>query len=84
MEVKGRFDGDPFETLMVKIDRASKILSVAVETGDVVTFNLSQKAFVFEDVEDPTTFILDYQQNMIIFKVIRTIFFWYPLISFSY
>jgi hypothetical protein len=68
VEVEGRFDGDPFEKLFLKVEKEKKLMTVFVETGETVPFYLVKRAFVFEDVEDPTTFILDYQHNMIIFK----------------
>ncbi len=70
VEVKGRFDGDSFEDLLLNINKEAKRLTVVVETGESATFDLSRKAFVFEDTEDPTTFILEYQRNIIVFKVI--------------
>jgi hypothetical protein len=45
---------------------------VIVETGDEIQFNLACRSYVFEDIEDPTTFILDYYHHMIIFKVCCT------------
>lgn len=71
MDAKGRFDGDPFEQLYVKVDKDAKLLTVVVETGETIPFHLTKRAYAFEDVEDPTTFILDYHHNMIIFKVTR-------------
>ncbi len=53
----------------MNINKETKRLTVVVETGESATFDLSRKAFVFEDTEDPTTFILEYQRNIIVFKV---------------
>jgi hypothetical protein len=55
----------------MKIDRETKVLSILVDSGEEAIFKLDSKAFVFEDMEDPTTIMLDYQQNLIIFKVIK-------------
>jgi hypothetical protein len=71
VEVEGRFDGDPFEKLFLKVEKEKKLMTVFVETGETVPFYLAKRAFVFEDIEDPTTFILDYQHNMIIFKFLN-------------
>lgn len=65
----GRFDGDLFESLFVRIEKVNKKLYVMIPTGQEMDFDLSRKAYVFEDVADPNTIILDYHKNIIIFKV---------------
>ena len=40
-----------------------------IAQGLPVEFDLSNKAFVFEDTADPTSIILDYRGNIVVFKV---------------
>ncbi|RYH13468.1 hypothetical protein EON65_35570 [archaeon] len=65
----GKFDVDPFEPLFVKIDSAEKRLLVLVESGQELAFDLSAKAYVFEDTAEANTIVLDYHKTIIIFKV---------------
>ena len=55
-------------------------MRVLVAQGLPVEFDLSHKAFVFEDTADPTSIILDYRGNIVVFKVrfnitVRTFYF---------
>lgn len=65
----GKFDVDPFEPLFVKVDSAEKRLLVLVESGQELAFDLSVKAYVFEDTAEENTIVLDYHKTIIIFKV---------------
>jgi len=69
LEALGKFEGDDFETLYVQIDTAASLLRVMIAQGLPVEFDLSNKAFVFEDTADPTSIILDYRGNIVVFKV---------------
>ena len=69
MEVAGKFEGDEFEPLFVKIDTVGARMYVMIAQGLVVEFDLAAKAFVFEDSADPTSMILDYRSNIVVFKV---------------
>lgn len=71
---QGKFDVDPFEPLYVKVDRPSKALTVMVESGEELGFDLSSKAFIFEDTAEANTIVLDYHGNIIVFKVPRVLF----------
>jgi hypothetical protein len=74
MEVKGKFQGDDFEMLYAKIEKTSPILFITVSLGGyILEFDLSSHASVYEDIADQTNLILDYQKNIIIFKVSYTI-----------
>jgi hypothetical protein len=70
--IQGKFDIDPFEKLYVRIERDEKKLTVMIESGEELVFDLTHKAFVFEDTAEPCTIILDYHQNIIIFKFADT------------
>lgn len=70
MEVKGKFQGDDFEVLYAKVEKTSPILFITVSLGGyMLEFDLSIHASVYEDTADQTNLILDYQKNIIIFKV---------------
>ncbi len=69
IEALGKFEGDDFETLYVQIDTPHSLMRVLVAQGLPVEFDLSHKAFVFEDTADPTSIILDYRGNIVVFKV---------------
>ena len=74
MEVKGKFQGDDFEVLYAKVEKSSPILFITVSPGGyILEFDLSIHASVYEDTADQTNLILDYQKNIIIFKVSYTI-----------
>ena len=74
MEVKGKFQGDDFEVLYAKVEKSSPILFITVSVGGyILEFDLSIHASVYEDTADQTNLILDYQKNIIIFKVSYTI-----------
>jgi len=73
MEVKGKFQGDDFEVLYAKVEKSSPILFITVSVGYILEFDLSIHASVYEDTADQTNLILDYQKNIIIFKVSYTI-----------
>ncbi len=44
-------------------------LFVIVESGQEAEFDLTKKSYVFEDSQDPTSFILDYHKLIVVFKV---------------
>ena len=69
MEAQGKFEGDEFEPLFVKVDTEAALLRVLIAQGLPVEFDLSSRAFVFEDSADPTAIILDYRSNIVVFKV---------------
>jgi hypothetical protein len=69
-EALGKFEGDDFEPLFVKIDTAKSLLTVMIAQGLTVEFDLSSKSFVFEDTTDPTSIMLDYRGNIVLFKVL--------------
>lgn len=69
MEALGKFEGDDFETLFLKINTEKALLHVLIAQGLPIEFDLSAKAFVFEDSADPTSIILDYRGNIVVFKV---------------
>jgi hypothetical protein len=69
LEAQGKFEGDDFETLFVRVDTEKVQLQVLIAQGLPVLFDLSAKAFVFEDSADPTSIILDYRGNIVVFKV---------------
>jgi hypothetical protein len=69
LEAQGKFEGDDFETLFVRVDTEKVQLQVLIAQGLPVLFDLSTKAFVFEDSADPTSIILDYRGNIVVFKV---------------
>jgi hypothetical protein len=69
LEAQGKFEGDDFETLFVRVDTEKMQLQVLIAQGLPVVFDLSAKAFVFEDSADPTSIILDYRGNIVVFKV---------------
>jgi hypothetical protein len=53
----------------VKVNTDAALLQVLIAQGLPVEFDLSSKAFVFEDSADPTSIILDYRGNIVVFKV---------------
>lgn len=74
----GKFEGDPFERLWIKVsagpaDAAGEHLHldllVRIETGEEVVFDLLAKAFVCEHPNDPTMFTLDHCGTIVVFKV---------------
>lgn len=67
IEVQGKYEGDPFEVLYIKPSKTT--LSVRCSTGEEAVFNLQHNSYVFEDLEDPKCFVLDYNTDIIIFKV---------------
>ena len=69
LEAQGKFEGDEFENLFVKVDTEAAILRVLIAQGLPIEFDLSAKAYVFEDSADPTSIILDYRSNIVVFKV---------------
>ena len=75
IEALGKFEGDDFETLFILVDTTAALLKVLIAQGLAVEFDLSQKAFVFEDTADPTSIILDYRGNIVVFKVSARLFF---------
>lgn len=70
MSALGKFEGDPFEQLYIKIDPDTNKLHVIVEQGQEAEFDLAKKSYVFEDSQDPTSFILDYHKMIVVFKVL--------------
>jgi hypothetical protein len=72
LKVLGKFEGDPFETLAIKVDRNNSgfdcCLIVRMDQGDDVVFNLSQQSFVCRDPSDDTSFILDHNSAVVVFK----------------
>jgi hypothetical protein len=60
--------------MLLKIDRINKTLIAMLETGEIMTFNLSRKAYVFEDTVEVNSIILDYRHDIVVFKV-RKYFF---------
>lgn len=65
---QGKFDTDPFEMLYVKVSKEDKRLTVMIESGEELGFDLSAKAFLFEDTAQSNTIVLDYHTNIIIFQ----------------
>ncbi|KAJ1397263.1 hypothetical protein B484DRAFT_438658, partial [Ochromonadaceae sp. CCMP2298] len=68
IQVQGKFEGDSFETLFVRVDTATSTLFVTIVQGMEVEFDLSSRAYVFEDTADPTSLMLDYHKNLLVFK----------------
>lgn len=69
MMVTGRFQGDTFEDLYIKAMKDQKKLYILTEYEDEMEFDLTRKAFVFEDSESVNTIVLEFLDNVIIFKV---------------
>ncbi len=69
MSCLGKFEGDPFEKMFVKSSKSSKALEVALLSGPILSFDLSVNAYVYEDLHNPRSIILDYQKNLILFQV---------------
>eukprot|EP01035_Chromulina_nebulosa_P018407 gene18407-24109_t len=67
LEVQGKFEGDPFEILYIKPTKTN--MFVRVITGEEASFDLTKNSYVYEDIDDPKCFVLDYAGNMIVFKV---------------
>jgi hypothetical protein len=81
LEAQGKFEGDDFEPLFVKVNTDAALLQVLIAQGLPVEFDLSSKAFVFEDSADPTSIILDYRGNIVVFKVSEMLLFSAPGLS---
>ncbi len=64
----GKYEGDPFEPMFLQAHKSRKQLEVILETGECMTFDLSIKAYVFEDTVDSNTIVLDYHRSVIVFK----------------
>jgi len=71
----GKFEGDPFETLFIKINTKEKRLLCLIEIGHEIEFDLSTNCYVFEDSANPKSFVLDYRNTIIVFKVSNFLLF---------
>eukprot|EP01034_Spumella_vulgaris_P024826 gene24826-31213_t len=65
----GKFEGDPFEVVFLKIDQKGGRLLVLTEMSEEADFDLTNKSYVFEDTQDPTCFILDHRKIIVVFKL---------------
>jgi hypothetical protein len=65
----GKFEGDPFETVYLRVDQSTNHLLVLTEAGEVADFDLNVQSYVFEDTQDPSCFILDHRKIIVVFKL---------------
>ena len=68
----GKFQGDSYEKLWLRATKSE--LLVRVDTGHLLSFDLTTDAHVYTDPGDATCFVLeigDGDPNIVIFKVTR-------------
>lgn len=80
MPALGKFEGDPFEPLFIKVqhspapadgvgESACELRIVTAEAGEEMSFDLLHRSFVFEDSSDGTSFILDHRKIIVVFRM---------------
>lgn len=67
IEINGKFEGDAFERLFIKI--LNNVFLIRVETGQEIELDLiNRKAHVTEDPQDEYCFVLEIEKHVIIWK----------------
>ena len=68
LTVVGKFDGDPFERLYLKINQKENKMLIRIETGEEVEFDLTNGIFVCEDPQDTSVIVCEYRTTIVVFK----------------
>lgn len=66
VEVLGRFQGDEYETLFMKLD--GPILLLRTTEGNEMEFNLTERAYLSVDINEATRVVMDYHSLLIYFQ----------------